>query len=85
MQAGNVRQALAHVARGEAQAGLVYRSDALSMKGQVRIVEQFAGWAKYPVAVAREAKQPLLAQQFVDYLQSAAAQQSLINHGFSRP
>ena len=85
VQAGNVRQALAHVARGEVQAGFVYRSDALSMAGQVRIVEQFAGLVKYPVAVAREAKQPLLAQQFADYLQSTAAQQILIHHGFSRP
>ncbi len=85
VQAGNVRQALSHVARGEVQAGFVYRSDALSMAGQVRIVEQFASAAQYPVAVAREARQALLAQQFVDYLQSAAAQQVLINHGFSRP
>jgi len=87
VRADSVRQALDYVARGEAQAGFVYRSDALAVADKVRIVLTVEGHdpVRYPAAVVRESRQQALARDFLAHLQSAAAQQILQAKGFAKP
>jgi molybdate transport system substrate-binding protein len=85
--ADSVRQVLDYVARGEVDAGFVYRTDAELMADKVRVVATVGGHAPvtYPVAVVRDSRQPALARAFVEYLGGPEAQAILARHGFSRP
>ena len=85
--ADSVRQALDYVARGEAEAGFVYRTDALVAKDKVRIVATVEGHApvSYPAAVVQDSRQPAAARAFVDYLLGVEAQAILARHGFGKP
>lgn len=85
--ADSVRQVLDYVARGEADAGFVYRTDAELMKDKVRIIATVGGHAPvtYPAATVTDSKQAALAKAFVDYLSGAEAQAILARYGFSRP
>jgi molybdate transport system substrate-binding protein len=85
--AENVRQVLDYVARGEADAGFVYRTDAASAKGSVRVVLSVSGHAPvtYPAAVVRDSRQPALAREFVAFLAAPEAQAILAQHGFDKP
>jgi len=81
----NVRQVLAKVSLGEADAGVVYRTDALSAKGKVITVEVPAALnetAEYPVAALTHGKQPDLAQAFIALLTGADGQRALAAQGF---
>lgn len=83
----NVRQVLDYVARGEVDAGFVYRSDAQRLPAQLRVAWVATGHApiRYPVAVVRHSTQLAQAQAFIDYLQGAEAQALLRQHGFQAP
>jgi len=84
----NVRQVLSKVLLGEAQAGIVYRSDAATAKGRVRIVEipvHLNVAARYPIAVAARARHPRLARGFVDFVRSPAGRGALVAAGFRVP
>jgi molybdate transport system substrate-binding protein len=84
----NVRQVLSKVLLGEAEAGIVYRSDALTAKGPLRIVEIPASFnvvARYPIAVAARAPHPRLARAFVDFVRSPAGRAVLMAAGFGVP
>ncbi|MBL8275818.1 MAG: molybdate ABC transporter substrate-binding protein [Pelomonas sp.] len=85
--ADSVRQALDYVARGEAEAGFVYRTDAQLANGKVRIVASVGGHAPvcYPAAVVQDSRQPAAARAFVDYLLGPEAQAILARHGFGKP
>jgi molybdate transport system substrate-binding protein len=85
--ADSVRQALDYVARGEAEAGFVYRTDAQIAKDKVRIVATVDGHAPvtYPAAVVQDSRQPAAARAFVDYLLGPEAQAILARHGFGKP
>lgn len=85
--AENVRQALEYVARGEAQAGLVYATDAAIEAGRVRIASTVptAAPVRYPAAVARRSADAARAAQFVAFLGSAAAHRILARYGFGVP
>src|SRR5688572_21310273 len=77
----NVRQVLAKVSLGEADAGIVYRTDAIAGKDKVRIIEIPAKVnviAEYPVAVLSKAPQAAAARAFVDLLLSAEGQKRLV-------
>ncbi|MEH3085784.1 MAG: molybdate ABC transporter substrate-binding protein [Xylophilus ampelinus] len=87
VQADSVRQVLDYVARGEADAGFVYRTDARIMAGKVTVSLEPGGVppVRYPVAVVQDSRQQALAREFVDFLGSDAARQVLGRFGFDRP
>jgi molybdate transport system substrate-binding protein len=85
--ADSVRQALDYVARGEAEAGFVYRTDAQTQAGRVRVVLTVSGHSPitYPAAVVTDTRQPALARAFVEFLTGAEAQAILARFGFGKP
>jgi molybdate transport system substrate-binding protein len=81
----NVRSVLAKVALGEADAGVVYTSDAVMSEGdvqQIEIPDALNTVATYPIATLSDSSNPDLAQQFVDYVLAPAGQQVLEKYGF---
>jgi molybdate transport system substrate-binding protein len=85
--ADSVRQVLDYVARGEVEAGFVYRTDAAALPDRVRVVQTLSGHAPitYPVAVVSDSRHKPLARDFVQFLQGDVAQKILARHGFLRP
>jgi molybdate transport system substrate-binding protein len=85
--ADNVRQVLDYVARGEVEAGFVYRTDAEIAKGRVRMAATVGGHAPitYPAAAVADSRQPALARDFIGFLHGAEAQAILAKHGFGKP
>ena len=85
----NVRQVVARVALGEADAGVVYQSDALGAAADQLIViaidERHNPLAAYPIAPLLESAEADLADAFIDFVRSQAAQAILAEHGFCRP
>lgn len=82
----NVRQVAAKIALGEAEAGIVYGSDVTpDLAPQVQQVNIPATQnivAVYPIAPLRDAPNPVLAQQFVDFILSDKGQAILRAWGF---
>jgi molybdate transport system substrate-binding protein len=81
--ADSVRQVLDYVARGEVEAGFVYRTDAELMKDKVRVVLTARDHAPV-VAVVTDSKQPALAREFVTFLFSTEARAILGRYGFGK-
>jgi len=83
----NVRQALDYVARGEAQAGFVYATDADTQKDRVHVAMTVptATPVRYPIAVTSKSQHADAAKGFVAYVESADAQAVLKRYGFSAP
>ena len=83
----NVRQSLDYVARGEVDAGFVYATDALAMRGKVTLVFNVPTKAAitYPIAVVKGNGKENLAIRFVEFLKSEAGQKILRQHGFGLP
>jgi molybdate transport system substrate-binding protein len=86
--AANVRQVLQYVERGEVDAGIVYRSDALAGGDRIRIVAVADPSThqpiEYPGAVIAESASPAEARRFLDFLRSADEQDALVRLGFDR-
>jgi molybdate transport system substrate-binding protein len=81
----NVRQVLAKVLLGEADAAIVYASDAAASRGKLRVVPLPAALspiAEYPVAVVRAARHPELARGFIAFLQGPTGVAALRDAGF---
>jgi molybdate transport system substrate-binding protein len=81
----NVRQVLAKVSLGEADAAVVYRSDALAARGTVEpvpIPPELNLDARYPIAALRNAPQPELAAAFIRLVLSFDGRDVLARHGF---
>lgn len=83
----SVRSVAQKVALGEADAGIVYWSDAQveGMAGRVRVLpipERSNVVAAYPVARLRDSAEPELAEAFIDFLRSPQGQNILLDHGF---
>lgn len=87
VQADSVRQVLDYVARGEAEAGFVYRTDAAIMGDKVKVVLTATGHTPvtYPIAVVADSKQKALAQDFINFLATADAAQTMTRYGFGKP
>lgn len=85
--ADNVRQVLDYVARGEVEAGFVYRTDAEIAKDKLRVVAAVGGHTPitYPAAVVAGSRQAALARDFVAFLGGAEAQGILAKYGFGKP
>jgi molybdate transport system substrate-binding protein len=85
--ADSVRQVLDYVARGEAEAGFVYSTDAAVMPDKVRVVTRVDGHApvRYPAAITSEGRQKTAASDFVAFLLSTPAQEALAKAGFGKP
>jgi molybdate transport system substrate-binding protein len=83
----NVRQVLTKVALGEADAGVVYKTDALTMPDKVQMIEipdQINVVAEYPIAVLQAAPHPDLARAFVKLVLSREGQTALAAAGFGK-
>ena len=79
----NVRQVLAKVQLGEADAGWVYRSDAQAAAelGVIEIPPEANVRARYPIAILLAAPHPRAAQEFVDLVLSAEGQRLIADGG----
>ncbi|MEK6575807.1 MAG: molybdate ABC transporter substrate-binding protein [Chloroflexota bacterium] len=81
----NVKQIVAKVQLGEADAGIVYASDAVAAPDlrTVAIPPDYNAVAEYPIAVLAAAPHPDLAAEFVAYVISAEGQSILKKWGFT--
>jgi molybdate transport system substrate-binding protein len=81
----NVRSALAAVESGNADAGIVYKTDAMISKG-VRVAYEVplseGPDISYPAAVVVDSKQQAAARRLLDFLQSPPAQEIFRKYGF---
>ena len=84
----DVRQVLTYVETGNADAGLVYATDAL-ISSKVRVVATVPQSAHdpivYPVAMVKGSHVEAAARQFIDYLTGPAARGIFQKHGFCLP
>lgn len=82
----NVKAVLTKVSLGEADAGIVYTTDAAAAPGgsigQMEIPDAFNVIASYPIAVLKENKNPALAGAFVNLVLSPGGQEILKKYGF---
>jgi molybdate transport system substrate-binding protein len=87
VQADSVRQVLDYVARGEVEAGFVYRTDAAMAGDKAKIAFTPAGHmpVTYPAAVVADSRQKALAADFIAFLSNEAAREVLARYGFTRP
>ncbi|MEP7287338.1 MAG: molybdate ABC transporter substrate-binding protein [Chloroflexota bacterium] len=82
----NVRQVSAKVALGEADAGLVYRSDVTpdiaSKVTAIAIPDAVNTIATYPIAITDNSPNADLAQKYIDYVLSVEGQKTLVKWNF---
>ncbi|WP_392533509.1 molybdate ABC transporter substrate-binding protein [Nostoc sp. C117] len=86
--ANNVRQVLAAVESGNAEAGLVYATDAkISKKVKVVVAadDKYHSPIVYPIAVLKSSKNPSAAKEFVQFLSTNPAKDILRKYGFIVP
>ena len=83
----SVRQVLNYVARGEVDAGFVYRTDALIEPNKTRIAFTAAtnNPVSYPIAQVAASKNAEDARKFISFVRSAPGQEILGRYGFSKP
>ncbi|MFE9371837.1 molybdate ABC transporter substrate-binding protein [Streptomyces sp. NPDC006711] len=87
-QEPNVRAVLSKVELGEADAGIVYKTDAASAKGKVDTVDipdAQNAVAQYPAATLKTSKNADAAASFVKWLSSPEARKILTDAGFQQP
>jgi len=81
----NVRQVLAKVRLGEADAAIVYRTDALAARDSVETISiprELNVLAEYPIAALRGAHDPAVARAFVEFVLSPGGRAVLSRFGF---
>lgn len=87
-QEADVESVVTKVVQGEADAGIVYVTDALANSGQLNeipIPANLQTVAVYPIAPLKGSKNPATAQQFVDYVLGAEGQAIMAKYGFMPP
>ncbi|WP_405939350.1 molybdate ABC transporter substrate-binding protein [Streptomyces sp. NBC_00726] len=87
-QEPNVRAVLSKVELGEADAGLVYKTDVASAEGKVDSVDipdEQNAVASYPAATLKAGKHSAAAEAFVAWLSTPEAQKILTGAGFQQP
>ena len=82
----NVKAVVAKVQLGEADAGVVYTTDITPSAAKdlttLEIPDKFNVIATYPIAPLKDAPEPKLASQFVEWVLSSKGQQVLTQYGF---
>ncbi|MBI1398292.1 MAG: molybdate ABC transporter substrate-binding protein [Betaproteobacteria bacterium] len=83
----NVRQALDYVARGETDAGFVYRTDALLMASRVKVAFEVPTPKPivYPVALVKGGGHEKVGRLFLQFVRTPEAQKILAKYGFASP
>jgi molybdate transport system substrate-binding protein len=84
----NVRAVVTKVALGEADAGIVYRTDVIAARDDVAgvaIPVDLNVVADYPVVVLADAPNPDGGRVFIDFVLGPAGQQILASYGFDSP
>ena len=83
----NVRQSLDYVARGEAEAGFVYITDAAIMPDKVEVLFEVPTRIPilYPIAAVKGGGNETFALKFIEYVRAEAGQKILARHGFREP
>jgi molybdate transport system substrate-binding protein len=84
----DVKSTLAAVESGEVDAGVVYVTDVRAAGNKVQgvtIPDDVNSTTTYPIAVLKDAKNPALAQAWVDYVLSPTGIQVLTADGFTTP
>lgn len=84
----DVKQVLQKVVAGEADAGLVYATDAKAAGDRVQSIdfpEAPRAVNNYPIATIRDSQQAQLANEFVAYVRGPAGREVLGAHGFDVP
>ena len=88
-QEPNVNNIVTKVALGEADAGFVYHSDVplkqVAQVDRIIIPDTYNVVARYPIGALKQSKDPVLAQDFINYVNSAAGQAILQKYGFIVP
>ena len=84
IMAESVRQVLDYVGRGEVDTGFVYSTDAAIARGKVKVMQTVEGHAPilYPLAITAATGKKALAQSFLDFILSPAAQEIFKKYGF---
>ena len=83
----NVRHVAQKVALGEADAGIIYLTDATAayLASRVEVIpipQRFNVIASYPIAQLKDTRHPELAKEFIRFVQSSQGQEILQKHGF---
>jgi len=86
----NVRQTLAYVANGDADAGIVFATDARHDAGHVRVAAEATSGKDhdpivYPAATVTPSPNPTGARRVLDFLKSRSAGDILKKYGFTPP
>jgi molybdate transport system substrate-binding protein len=84
----NVRSVVSKVTLGEADAGIVYRTDVIAAgeaASGVAIPDDVNVVAEYPIVATATAGNPTGARSFIDFVLSPAGQAILAGHGFGAP
>ena len=84
----NVKAVATKVLLGEADAGIVYRTDVLAAGDDadgVTIPDDVNVVAEYPIGLLADASDPVGGRSFIDFVLSATGQQILADNGFGPP
>lgn len=83
----NVRQSLDYLARGEADAGFIYATDAAIMPDKVDVLFEVPTRKPilYPIAAVKGSSNERFAARFINFLGSDAGQKILSRYGFRKP
>ena len=84
----DVKAVLNKVELGEADAGLVYATDAVAGGAKVKPIDiptSNENLNSYPIAALKDAKKPALARDWVDLVTGPKGQQVLADAGFGKP
>jgi molybdate transport system substrate-binding protein len=84
----NVRAVVTKVTAGEADAGIVYKTDVMAAGEEadgVEIPADINVVAEYPIAVTKDAPNPERAQAFIDFVLGEQGQTILDSYGFPQP
>lgn len=83
----NVRQSLDYLARGEADVGFIYATDAAIMPDKVDILFEVPTRKPilYPIAAVKGNGKERFAARFIDFLGSDTGQKILSRYGFRKP